>query len=136
MRDKQEFFLVSLIGIIPVTWAGLLVAPYIENSLFDIVVHSEEILRSPFHIQIVPGSVKTVLLFLLLYGMGIGIYLSMRGNYRRGEEHGSARWGDARTVNKKYAKKPYADNKLLTQNVRIGYDGRKAQTKSEYVGHR
>ena len=29
------------------------------------------------------------------YGMGIGIYLSTRRNYRRGEEHGSAKWGDA-----------------------------------------
>ena len=70
-------------------------------------------------------SVKTVLIFLLAYGMGIGIYLSTRRNYRRGEEHGSAKWGDAKALNKKYRDKDPSANKLLTQNVRIGLDGKK-----------
>lgn len=66
----------------------------------------EEISRTPFHISVTENSAKTVLLFLLVYVMGIGIYLSTRRNYRRGVEHGSAKWGDARSVNKRYAKRP------------------------------
>lgn len=41
------------------------------------------------------------------------------------EEHGSAKWGDAEAVNKKYRALPPSENKLLTQHVRIGLDGKK-----------
>lgn len=57
--------------------------------------------------------------------MGIGIYLSTRRNYRKREEHGSAKWGNAGVINKKYQDRNLSANKLLTQNVRIGMDGRK-----------
>ena len=70
-------------------------------------------------------SLKTVLIFLLCYGLGIGIYLSTDRNYRRREEHGSAKWGSAQAVRKKYADKRATENKILTQNVAIGLDGRK-----------
>ena len=46
-------------------------------------------------------------------------------NYRRGEEHGSAQWGNAEKICKKYAQRNRESNKLLTQNVRIGLNGRK-----------
>lgn len=62
---------------------------------------------------------------LLVYGIAIGVYLSTEHNYRRREEHGSAKWGTAGSVNKKYANKDKTENKLLTQNVAIGLDGRK-----------
>ncbi|MBR3081596.1 MAG: type IV secretory system conjugative DNA transfer family protein, partial [Clostridiales bacterium] len=44
-------------------------------------------------------------------------------NYRRREEHGSAKWGEAGSVNRRYRAKIDEDNKILTQNVRIGFDG-------------
>ena len=61
----------------------------------------------------------------LLYGMGIGIYLSTRRNYRRREEHGSAKWGSAKAIDKKYRQSPPSENKLMTQNVRIGLNAKK-----------
>ena len=57
--------------------------------------------------------------------MAIGIYFSTRRNYRRRVEHGSAKWGNADALNKKYRDKDPSENKLLTQNVRIGLDGKK-----------
>ena len=83
-------------------------------------------MKDPFHIVLCEDSLKTVLIFLCAYGLGIGIFLSSRRNYRRGEEHGSAKWGDARAVNKKYQdrKNPFA-NRIFTQNVRMGLDGKK-----------
>ena len=45
-------------------------------------------------------------------------------NYRRREEHGSAKWGIASVLNKKYRQKPFNDNKILTQNVAIGLNGK------------
>ena len=79
----------------------------------------------PFHIEICEDSLKTVLIFLLCYGLGIGIWLSSDRNYRRREEHGSARWGSARQIDSKYADRDMFQNKILTQNVAIGLDGRK-----------
>ena len=68
---------------------------------------------------------KTVLVLLLCYGIAIGICLSTQRNYRRREEHGSAHWGSPAQVNGKYADKIPAQNKILTQNVSVGLDGRK-----------
>lgn len=123
--DKRTILVASLLGIVPCVWIALLLAPYGDEGVFGVMMHIDEVFADPFHIQIVDGSAKSVLLFLLVYGMGIGVYLSTRRNYRRGEEHGSAKWGDAGAVNKRYAARPYAENKLLTQHVRLGLDGKK-----------
>ena len=81
--------------------------------------------NNPFHIEFCEDSLKTVLILLLAYGMGIGIYFSTQRNYRRREEHGSAKWGNAKTVDKKYRQNPHTENKLMTQNVRIGLNAKK-----------
>lgn len=57
--------------------------------------------------------------------MGIGIYISTKRTYRRGEEHGSAKWGVVERINKKYRAKEPKPNKILTQNIRIGLNGKK-----------
>lgn len=114
-----------LLGIIPTVWLGLLIAPAVFGGLPEILSNLAVIMNNPFHIQWCEDSLKTVPLFLVCYGMGIGIYLSTKRNYRKGEEHGSAKWGDAKTVNKKYQAKKAEDNKLFTQNVSMGLDGRK-----------
>ena len=112
----------SLLGAIPVAWLGLLLAPSMEKGLFKMFSDFGETIKYPFRITLVEDSLRAVIIFLLLYGMAIGIYFSTRGNFRRGEEHGSARWGDAASVNRKYSKKPYSDNKILTENVKMGLD--------------
>ena len=68
---------------------------------------------------------NTVSFFLLIYALSIGVALSSRRNYRRGEEHGSAKWGSATAVNKKYQAKNPEANKVFTKHVRMGLDGRK-----------
>lgn len=91
----------------------------------DILQNLSLALDSPFHFKWCEDSIKAVLIFIAGYGMGIGIYFSTRRNIRPKEEHGSAKWGKASDVNRKYADKRFTENKLLTQNVRIGFDGRK-----------
>ena len=115
-----------LTGIIPVAWFAIKSAPYfIKNGLVGILENAGDIFNNPFRIVLVKGSLQTVLIFCALYGIGIGIYLSTERNYRRREEHGSAKWGDAHSINKRYQAKPEESNKILTQNVRIGFDGHK-----------
>ena len=123
--DKQTAIILSVIGIIPVIWLALLIAPSVKGGLPEILPKLMTVFNNPFQIELCEDSLKTVLVLLLCYGFGIGIYFSTRRNYRRREEHGSAKWGDARAVNKKYCQTPKSENKLMTQNVSIGLNAKK-----------
>ena len=127
MRDneRQTAVILSVIGVVPVVWLALLLAPSVKGGLVEIIQALPLALSNPLHIEICEDNVKTVLIFLLSYGMGIGIYFSTRRNYRRREEHGSAKWGNARAIDKKYRQSPPSENKLMTQNVRIGLNAKK-----------
>ncbi|WP_353853056.1 VirD4-like conjugal transfer protein, CD1115 family [Dehalobacter restrictus] len=122
VRSNLILFAVFLI---PVVWAALLTAPSLSGGLPEILANLTVAINNPLDIRWVNDSLKCILLFVAAYGMGTGIYLSTKRNYRRREEHGSARWGGAATVYKKYRDKEPQKNKILTQNVRIGLDGRK-----------
>jgi len=123
--DRRARAILCLFGIVPVIWLGLLIAPALNGGLTEIMKQLPVAMNNPFRIDLCEDSVKTVLLFLCAYGLGIGIYFSTRRNYRRGEEHGSAKWGDARAVNRKYRDKDPFANRIFTKNVRMGLDGRK-----------
>ena len=122
---KQSMGAFAVLGILPVVWFALLTAPYLSGGMMEVIQGVPEAMNHPFSISICKDSVKTVLLFLLAYGMGLGIYVSTRRKYRKGEEHGSAVWGNAKTVNKKYSEKPFLANKIMTQHVQISYNSRK-----------
>ena len=123
--DKKASLILALCGIVPIVWFALLTAPFVSGGLVEIVRNLPIAMNNPFSVTVCEDSLKTVFIFLLAYSMGIGIYLSTRKNYRRREEHGSAKWGNAGAINKKYRDKDPSENKLLTQNVRIGLDGKK-----------
>ena len=125
MKRGNNPLVLCLFGILPVVWLGLLIAPAAHGGLPEILARFPAAMNAPFHIELCGNSVKTVLVLLCVYGLSIGVFLSSRRNYRRGEEHGSAKWGNARAVNKKYRAIKPEDNKIFTQNVRVGLDGRK-----------
>lgn len=112
--------LLCLFGVLPVVWLGLCIAPSVDGGLAEIIPALSNAINHPFELQLCEDSLKTVLILLLIYGLVIGVILSSLRNYRRGEEHGSAKWGNANTVNKKYRQKPESNNKIMTQNVCIG----------------
>lgn len=114
------------LGLIPTVWLGLLAAPALRSGLPNLIKNLAVVFSNPFHVVWCEDSVKAVLIFICAYVMGIGIYLSTARNYRRREEHGSAHWGNAGQVNKKYENKAEPEkNKILTQKTKIGLDGRK-----------
>lgn len=125
MKRENNPLVLCLFGILPVMWLGLLLAPAAHGGLPEIVARFPAVMNDPFHIELCGDSLKTVLVLLCAYGLAVGVILSSRRNYRRGEEHGSAKWGSARTVNRKYRAAEPEDNKIFTQNVRMGLDGRK-----------
>ena len=113
---------------LPVIWGvAILLADAIQpgRNLFELMEVLTEKLNHPFQFHYTEYTIKSMLVCTLLYAAGIGIFYSSQKNYRRGEEHGSARWGDARQICKKYSQKPYSQNILLTQNFRISLDTHK-----------
>ena len=124
-KFSQQNILLYCLGTIPVIWLALLIAPFMEDGLPGLIKNFGAAMSRPFCITLCGNSLKTILVLLLCYGLAIGIYLSTQRNYRRREEHGSAQWGSPVQVNRKYADKVPTRNKILTQNVSVGLDGRK-----------
>ena len=124
-EDKKTNIILAALGVIPVVWAALMVAPFLSDGLAGIIEGFTSGMADPMKVKWCVDSLKAILIFLLIYGLSIGVYLSTKRNYRKGEEHGSAKWGNASQLSKKYADKNKYENIILTQNTRIGLDGRK-----------
>lgn len=124
MSDNRFPKWIYIIGLIPVIWLSLLVAPYIYGGLSLIITEFPKAINEPFSLVWCDDSLKTIFLFCFIYALGILIYISNDKNYRKREEHGSAKWGKSKEVNKKYQQFPLSANKLLTQNVKLGLNGK------------
>lgn len=124
-RLSRQSIILYLCGLIPLIWLGLLVAPYAGDGLPNFLSNFSKMMHNPFHIQLCEDSATAVLIFLLAYGIFLAIYISNDKNHRWREEHGSACWGKSQVINKKYADRNNFHNKILTQHVAIGMDGRK-----------
>lgn len=123
-NNRNEDIVLFILFYFPVLWLALMVAPYLHGGLPNVIINFEQIVASPFSFHFVDMSVKTVLIFSLIYLAGVIIYFSTQRNYRRKVEYGSASWGNSNKVNRKYEDKKTQQNKLLTQHVRIGLDGK------------
>ena len=123
--ESRTIRILCIFGLVPVIWLALLIAPAVSGGLPQILQHFPKAMETPFHIELCQDSKKTVLIFMLIYGLGIGVALSSRRHYRRGEEHGSAKWGSASAINRKYRAKDPEANKVFTKHIRMGLDGRK-----------
>lgn len=122
MNDDKYLFLGLLI--IPTIWFAILIAPYMDQGLIHALPYLSEALNYPFQFQWCDNSLKTIGIFLVIYVLGIGIYLSNEKNYRQKEEYGSARWGYIRSLVKKHSNKDFFENKLFTQKTRMDIHGK------------
>ena len=51
-NDRQTSVILSLIGIIPVVWLALLIAPSIKGGLPEILPSLMNVMNDPFHIEL------------------------------------------------------------------------------------
>ena len=125
-NQKTVYILLAILSVF-VIWLALMVAGcYEENiKLFELLDRLTAAMNNPTHITLNEYSLKAVLIFLFLYAMGIGVYFSSRENRRPGEEHGSARWGNVKSVVKRYMDKERYKNIILSQNMRLGLNAKK-----------
>ena len=124
-KDKQVELVFYFVGAVFIAWLSVLVAPCIHEGLFDAIIYLNEAMNSPFSFELCQDTLKCILISESLYSFSCLAYYYNRKNYRRNEEYGSAKWANNKAVNKKYTEKDYYSNKILSQNVRIGLDGRR-----------
>ena len=124
-RDNTQKIILFLIGAFVASWLGILAAPYADDGLLGIIGGLGEALTNPFKITWQENSVKAVLIALLTYCLVAGCIMTSDRNYRKREEYGSAKWGNASVVNRKYASRKLSDNRILTNGVSIGSNSRK-----------
>lgn len=125
MKDhKQDEYIFLGLLVIPVIWFAVLIAPYSNGGLIYSLPYISEAINHPFSFSWCDNTPRMILIFTLIYAIGVMVYLSTMKNYRRTVEYGSAKWANALNVNRKYASKNYLENKLLSQNVRIGLNGK------------
>ena len=75
-RNNETPIYYYLIGVIPVIWIGLLIAPSISGGLPSIVKDFPKYMENPFSITWCADSLKSIFILLIAYALGIGIYIS------------------------------------------------------------
>lgn len=83
-----------------------------------------EMLAEPLPFEWSNQTPRFLLIFTGLYAVIVLAASSEHRNTRPGEEHGSARWGNAKELNRRY-RDTQGPNLLTTRNIRIGVDGYK-----------
>lgn len=83
-----------------------------------------EMLAEPLPFEWSNQTPRFLLIFTGLYAVIVLAASSEHRNTRPGEEHGSARWGNAKELNRRYCD-TQGPNLLMTRNIRIGVDGYK-----------
>ncbi len=124
-KDKQVELVFYFVGAVFIAWLSVLVAPCIHEGLFEAIIYLNDAMNSPFSFELCQDTLKCILISESIYSFSYLAYYYNRKNYRRNEEYGSAKWANNKAVNKKYTEKDYYSNKILSQNVRIGLDGRR-----------
>ena len=110
-----------------VLWMGALAACAYEDgiNLVEFMGHFAAVLEHPLVFHWTPYTPRFLAGALAVYACAIGFYYATRQNRRPGEEHGSARWGSVRALDRKYRDKDPANNVILSQHLKMGLDGRK-----------
>ena len=120
--NKHERLVYAAALVIPTVWLALLAAPCLGGSIVDVMKRLTEAIKQPFSIVWCENSGKCILVFLVLYVCGLLFYFGSRPNTRDGEEHGSAKWGAAKEINKSLKQEK---NFVLSKKLRLGMDSYK-----------
>ena len=127
MRDseKKTALVLCLLGGLGCIYLAVLLAPCLSGGLVYAAAHLDEVMSHPFRLRLCPATARTVLLFLTVYGVALGALLPGRRPTRQGAEHGSAGWGDAGEIRRRYQDERPERNKILTRHTAISLDGKR-----------
>ena len=122
--NKKLWLVLGAVGLLVPVWLAVLIAPTLGGGLPVMIPKLGDAFSHPFRFTWCDITLPCIVVFAAIYGLILIVYHYTKPNYRRREEHGSAKWGEAKEINKKYHQVPEENNKLLTQNVSIGYNAK------------
>ena len=122
--NKKLWLIVGAVGLLVPVWLAVLIAPTLGGGLPVMIPKMGDAFSHPFRFTWCDVTLPCIVVFTAIYGLILIVYHYTKPNYRRREEHGSAKWGEAKEINKKYHQAPEENNKVLTQNVSIGYNAK------------
>ena len=122
--NKKLWLILGAVGLLVPVWLAVLIAPTLSGGLPVMIPKLVDAFSHPFRFTWCDITPPCIVVFAAIYGLILIVYHYTKPNYRRREEHGSAKWGEAKEINKKYHQAPEENNKLLTQNVSIGYNAK------------
>ena len=107
-----------------VGWAAVALACLWQpgQNLAGLLAALTDALNDPLAVHWSGQTPRFLLLFLLAYAAAVLVVTADQKNYRRGEEHGSARWGNVYDTAKRYRDQ---QSLILTRHFCIGLDGRR-----------
>lgn len=107
-------------------WIGAgMASGYKEGmTIFDALGAFSEWTDHPLILHWTPYTLKFMGIALLLYVFAVVLFFSAKENRRPGAEHGSAKWGDARQLDRKYRDKNPKRNAILTQHLHMSLNSR------------
>ena len=113
---------------VPVIYMAMVLARSYEagTDLFALMERFGLLLGRPDLLRWTAYTPRCILGALVCYGLAVTLYYFDHENRRPGEEYGSAKWGNARELNKRYADRD-GKNVIITKHVSIGLDGYKHQ---------
>ena len=125
---KKMHPIVWAILCLPVVYFAMVTASvYIPGeNIFALLERISTMLGRPDLLRWTAYTPRCILGALVCYGLAVTLYYSDHENRRPGEEYGSAKWGNARELNKRYADQN-GKNVILTKRASIGLDGYKHQ---------
>lgn len=125
---KPTDYLLWVILFIPVLWLAVALAQARSEAgnLAQMLEILSGLASAPFSVHWTENAPKLVLIVSTLYPMCVIYYLTEQADLRPGAEYGTARWGNAKSLNRKYQDRRHLrSNYLFTQNVRMGMDSHK-----------
>ena len=126
--NKLTDYLLWFVLFIPLLWLAIALAQARSeaDNLAQMLEILGELVNAPLSVRWTENTPKLVLFISVLYPMTVFYYISEQSDLRPGAEYGTARWGNAKSLSRKYqdGRHPYS-NYLFTQNVKMGLDSHK-----------
>lgn len=125
---KPTDYLLWVVFFVPLLWLAVALAQARSEAgnLAQMLEILSALANAPFSVRWTENAPKLVLIVSILYPMCVIYYVAEQADLRPGGEYGTARWGNAKSLNRKYRDRRHPrSNYLFTQNVRMGMDSHK-----------
>ncbi len=123
-RSKMEYA-IYLVFLLPIWWFGIILAQEYFRPI-DWTVYVDNVkaaMLTPFALHWTKDTWAVLGMLTLIYVAIVFTLLDEPNRFRRGIEHGSARWATPSELNKVFMdKKDKNNNLIISENVRIGLD--------------